>query len=68
MASEYFLEPEINLVTENTENILSEGGRDGAQATRGFVGKVLAKLRARRGVWSNQGCGLFEGPVSRGPS
>lgn len=25
MASEYFLEPEINLVTENTENILSEG-------------------------------------------
>lgn len=30
MASEYFLEPEINLVTENTENILSEGehGRD----------------------------------------
>lgn len=25
VASEYFLEPEINLVTENTENILSEG-------------------------------------------
>ena len=31
MASEYFLEPEINLVTENTENILREGerGREG---------------------------------------
>lgn len=38
MASEYFLEPEINLVTENTENILSEGkrgpGGQGGRVTR----------------------------------
>lgn len=35
VASEYFLEPEINLVTENTENILSEG-KQGA-STKGVV-------------------------------
>uniref|UniRef100_A0A7N4PBY2 Calcium voltage-gated channel auxiliary subunit gamma 7 n=1 Tax=Sarcophilus harrisii TaxID=9305 RepID=A0A7N4PBY2_SARHA len=40
VASEYFLEPEINLVTENTENILSEGGAlwrggGGARGPRG---------------------------------
>lgn len=34
MASEYFLEPEINLVTENTENILSEGKRGGGVRAR----------------------------------
>ncbi|KAB0393545.1 hypothetical protein E2I00_003276 [Balaenoptera physalus] len=32
VASEYFLEPEINLVTENTENILSEGKQGGGES------------------------------------
>lgn len=41
MASEYFLEPEINLVTENTENILSEG-KQGASTKGGVLGERAA--------------------------
>lgn len=47
VASEYFLEPEINLVTENTENILSEGKR-GAWAARGRHPRVGPGRKGRR--------------------
>ena len=51
MASEYFLEPEINLVTENTENILSEGmwghlgtrQQDHSQVVESWEGAGLGK-------------------------
>lgn len=106
MASEYFLEPEINLVTENTENILSEGeqgskrvlgeraglGREGvgqigwkkkekckgrSQTEMSFLGVVERERSgswlgwrgvSRRGVGSDEGCGLVEGGVSSGCS
>lgn len=64
MASEYFLEPEINLVTENTENILSEGKRGrgagkGGQDHRESPGR---KGSTREGVgWKGRSGGLKEG-------
>ena len=64
MASEYFLEPEINLVTENTENILSEGKRrrgagKGGQDHRESPGR---KGSTREGVgWKGRSGSLKEG-------
>lgn len=54
MASEYFLEPEINLVTENTENILSEGKR-GVWGTRGQGHREVLGERARPGKGGSWG-------------
>jgi hypothetical protein len=45
-----------------------KGGGGGEEEGGVSNRNVVAKLRARREVWSNQGCGLVEGPVSRGPS
>lgn len=53
MASEYFLEPEINLVTENTENILSEGDQGRGTGNKRGLGERVGL--GREGVGSHRG-------------
>lgn len=53
MASEYFLEPEINLVTENTENILSEGDQGRGTGNMRVLGEKAGL--GREGVGSYRG-------------
>lgn len=53
MASEYFLEPEINLVTENTENILSEGEQGRGPGNKRVWGERTGL--GRKGVGSHKG-------------
>lgn len=53
MASEYFLEPEINLVTENTENILSEGDQGRGTGSKRILGERAGL--GREGVGSYRG-------------
>lgn len=59
VASEYFLEPEINLVTENTENILSEG-RQGVGRVRQQGCRVAARVLGER-LGPEKGWGGREG-------